>query len=121
MHLEVRHLIDSVPIKEVSPSGATEAEQLAQHRLTTREYWRSQPLACIKENLNMANLKDLKEKPDHFMTVEEVADLLSVPVNRLYHWKIKGCGPPSFQPVPRSIIRYSSKSVLLWIMEHTSM
>lgn len=51
------------------------------------------------------------------LTVEEVAEYLSVPVNTLYQWRHKGTGPTAFR-VGR-YLRYDLADVRDWLHENT--
>lgn len=68
----------------------------------------------------MANVFEARPKAlDHhddlerLMTVDEVADYLSVPVNTLYQWRHKGTGPTAFR-VGR-FLRYDLTEVRDWL------
>lgn len=54
---------------------------------------------------------------DRLMTVEEVAEFLSVPVNTLYQWRHKGTGPKAFR-VGR-FLRYDLADVRDWLHAHS--
>lgn len=53
---------------------------------------------------------------EKLMSVEEVAEYLGIPVNTLYQWRHKGCGPPAYR-VGRHL-RYDPQAVLAWLDEH---
>ncbi|WP_338750176.1 helix-turn-helix domain-containing protein [Janibacter alittae] len=48
-----------------------------------------------------------------FMTVQEVAKLLQVPVSTVYHWAAYGEGPPSFKVGKHR--RFKASAVAEWI------
>jgi excisionase family DNA binding protein len=53
---------------------------------------------------------------EKLMTAEEVAEYLGIPINTLYQWRHKGCGPPAYR-VGRHL-RYDPKAVHAWLDEH---
>lgn len=53
---------------------------------------------------------------ERLMTVEEVAEFLSVPVATLYQWRHKGTGPTAFR-VGR-FLRYDLSDVRDWLHAH---
>ncbi|MCA1274037.1 helix-turn-helix domain-containing protein [Streptomyces sp. 7G] len=53
--------------------------------------------------------------PDRYLTPEDLASLLSVPIETVYHWRKRRTGPPGFR-VGRHI-RYDPATVRAWI-EH---
>lgn len=48
-----------------------------------------------------------------FMTVQEVAKLLQVPVSTVYHWAAYGEGPPSFKVGKHR--RFKAAAVAAWL------
>lgn len=48
-----------------------------------------------------------------FMTVQEVAQLLQVPVSTVYHWAAYGDGPPSFKVGKHR--RFKAAAVAEWL------
>lgn len=50
-----------------------------------------------------------------FMTVQEVAELLQVPVSTVYHWAAYGQGPPSFKVGKHR--RYKADAVAQWLAQ----
>lgn len=48
-----------------------------------------------------------------FMTVQEVAELLQVPVSTVYHWAAYGEGPPSFKVGKHR--RFKASAVAAWL------
>ncbi len=50
---------------------------------------------------------------EKLLSVEEVADFLSIPVNTLYQWRHKGTGPIAFR-VGR-FLRYDPAEVRDWL------
>lgn len=53
-----------------------------------------------------------------FMTVQEVAQLLQVPVSTVYHWAAYGEGPPSFKVGKHR--RFKAAAVAQWLAEAES-
>jgi predicted DNA-binding transcriptional regulator AlpA len=54
--------------------------------------------------------------PDHFLTPEELANLLRLPsVETLYAWRKKRTGPPGFRVGKH--LRYDPAAVRTWINE----
>jgi excisionase family DNA binding protein len=53
--------------------------------------------------------------PERYLTPNEVAHLLGVPVDTLYQWRYRGTGPPSFR-VGRHL-RYDPEAVAQWIQQ----
>ena len=53
---------------------------------------------------------------EKLLSVEEVAEFLSIPVNTLYQWRHKGTGPTAFR-VGR-FLRYDPVDVREWLSEH---
>jgi excisionase family DNA binding protein len=51
----------------------------------------------------------------HLLTIEEVAEILRVPVKTLYEWRYRRTGPPAFR-VGR-FVRYDEKAVEAWLRE----
>ncbi len=49
------------------------------------------------------------------LTVEEVAQLLQVPVRTLYAWRTRQCGPPAIR-IGR-FLRYEPSAVEQWIAD----
>lgn len=50
-----------------------------------------------------------------FMTVQEVAELLQVPVSTVYHWAAYGQGPPSFKVGKHR--RFKADAVAEWLAD----
>jgi len=53
--------------------------------------------------------------PSRLLTIEEVADLLQLPVNTLYQWRSRGDGPPGMR-LGRHV-RYSPEGVERWLSD----
>ncbi|GGU55819.1 helix-turn-helix protein [Streptomyces cavourensis] len=53
--------------------------------------------------------------PDRYLTPEDLASLLSIPIETVYHWRKRRTGPPGFR-IGRHI-RYDPATVRAWI-EH---
>ena len=53
--------------------------------------------------------------PHQYLTAEEVADLLRVPVGTVYAWRHKHKGPPASR-VGRHL-RYDREAVIRWLKE----
>lgn len=53
--------------------------------------------------------------PDRYLTPEDLASLLSIPIETVYHWRKRRTGPPGFR-IGRHI-RYDPATVRVWI-EH---
>ena len=53
---------------------------------------------------------------EKLLSVEEVAEFLSIPVSTLYQWRHKGTGPTAFR-VGR-FLRYDPVDVREWLSEH---
>ncbi len=51
--------------------------------------------------------------PTHYLTPEDVAELLAVPVQTLYQWRRKRSGPPAFR-IGRHL-RYDPSELHIWI------
>ena len=54
----------------------------------------------------------------HFLTVEELADLLRVPVSTVYRWRTTGTGPRASR-VGR-YLRYSRREIDRWLDQNTA-
>ncbi|WP_327290754.1 helix-turn-helix transcriptional regulator [Streptomyces sp. NBC_01198] len=56
--------------------------------------------------------------PDHFLTPEELADVLRLPsVETVYAWRKKRTGPPGFRVGKH--LRYDPDAVRTWIDQQT--
>ena len=55
------------------------------------------------------------ERTDALMTIDDVADLLRMPVASLRYWRVLGTGPRAFIIGRR--LRYLPADVLAWIAE----
>lgn len=55
---------------------------------------------------------------DEMLTIEEVSDLIRVPINTLRYWRHLGSGPRSFR-LGRHI-RYWKTDVVLWVTDQAS-
>jgi predicted DNA-binding transcriptional regulator AlpA len=55
---------------------------------------------------------------DELLTIQEVADVVRVPVATLRYWRHLGSGPSSFR-IGRSV-RYWRSEVLLWLENQSS-
>lgn len=53
----------------------------------------------------------------HFLKVEEVAELLRVPVSTLRHWRTKGTGPKATRCGRH--LRYSRRELDRWLESQT--
>lgn len=53
--------------------------------------------------------------PDRYLTPEDVASLLSVPLETVYQWRKKRTGPPGFRVGKH--LRYDPAAVHHWITE----
>lgn len=51
--------------------------------------------------------------PPRLLTVQELADLLQVPLKTIYTWRYKGIGPPAV-PVGK-YLRFRPKDVAAWL------
>ncbi|MER0429083.1 helix-turn-helix transcriptional regulator [Streptomyces microflavus] len=51
--------------------------------------------------------------PDRYLTPENIADLLSVPLETVYAWRKKRTGPPGFRIGKH--LRYDPTAVHAWI------
>ncbi|MEV5675399.1 helix-turn-helix domain-containing protein [Streptomyces sp. NPDC052179] len=56
--------------------------------------------------------------PDHYLTPEDLAALLTVPIETLYHWRKRRTGPTGFR-VGRHL-RYDPTAVRDWINQQTT-
>ncbi|MFC8340059.1 helix-turn-helix transcriptional regulator [Streptomyces rubiginosohelvolus] len=56
--------------------------------------------------------------PDRYLTPEEIAALLTVPIETVYHWRKRRTGPPGFR-IGRHI-RYDPAAVRDWITEQAA-
>ncbi|MGH2739355.1 MAG: helix-turn-helix domain-containing protein [Actinomycetota bacterium] len=59
-----------------------------------------------------------KPSPPRLLTVQELAELLQVPVKTIYTWRYRGGGPPGIA-VGRHL-RFRSDDVAAWLDDHTS-
>ncbi|MFK0234250.1 helix-turn-helix transcriptional regulator [Streptomyces vinaceus] len=53
--------------------------------------------------------------PDRYLTPDDVAELLAVPLETLYQWRKKRTGPPGFRVGKHT--RYDPIDVYTWIAE----
>jgi excisionase family DNA binding protein len=53
--------------------------------------------------------------PDRYLTPEDIASLLSVPLETVYQWRKKRTGPPGFRVGKH--LRYDPAAVHHWIAE----
>lgn len=65
---------------------------------------RSDPRATLRGGL-----------PDRYLTPEDIASLLSVPLETVYQWRKKRTGPPGFRVGKH--LRYDPAAVHRWIAE----
>ncbi|MDT0378552.1 helix-turn-helix domain-containing protein [Streptomyces sp. DSM 42041] len=56
--------------------------------------------------------------PDRYLTPQDVADLLSVPLETVYAWRRKRTGPPGFRIGKH--LRYDPAAVRAWIDQRSS-
>jgi hypothetical protein len=56
--------------------------------------------------------------PDRFLSPDDLAIVLGVPVKTLYQWRYLGSGPPSFRAGRH--LRYDPVVVRRWIDERTN-
>ena len=56
--------------------------------------------------------------PTRYLTPEDVAELLAVPVQTLYQWRRKRTGPPAFR-VGRHL-RYDPAQLHIWVASLTT-
>ena len=56
--------------------------------------------------------------PARYLTPEDVAELLGVPVQTLYQWRRKRTGPPAFR-VGRHL-RYDPAQIHIWVANLTT-
>ncbi|MFF7365027.1 helix-turn-helix domain-containing protein [Streptomyces sp. NPDC008125] len=56
--------------------------------------------------------------PDRYLTPEDIAALLAVPIETVYHWRKQRTGPPGFR-VGRHV-RYDPAAVQAWVREQTA-
>lgn len=61
---------------------------------------------------------DTARLPTAYLTIEEVAELLRVPVRTLYHWRNTGTGPTAYR-IGR-YLRYRTREVEAWVDEQAS-
>jgi excisionase family DNA binding protein len=57
--------------------------------------------------------------PDRYLTPEDLASLLAVPIETVYGWRKKRTGPPGFR-VGRHV-RYDPAAVHAWIARQTAL
>lgn len=55
--------------------------------------------------------------PDRYLTTEDLAATLAVPIETVYHWRKRRIGPPGFR-VGRHV-RYDPAAVRDWITQQT--
>lgn len=55
--------------------------------------------------------------PDRYLTPNEVAELLGVPVDTIYQWRYKRTGPPGFR-VGRHL-RFDPRAVRRWVEDQS--
>jgi excisionase family DNA binding protein len=55
---------------------------------------------------------------DRLLTTRELAELLQLPLQTIYRWRVEGSGPPGYR-VGRHI-RYDPSDVVAWLHEHRS-
>jgi excisionase family DNA binding protein len=53
---------------------------------------------------------------ERLLSVDEVAEYLGIPINTLYQWRHKGCGPEAYR-VGRHL-RYDPATVRAWLEDH---
>ncbi|URN16123.1 MULTISPECIES: helix-turn-helix domain-containing protein [Streptomyces] len=51
--------------------------------------------------------------PDRYLTPEDIAEMFSVPIETVYHWRKQRTGPPGFR-VGRHV-RYDPAAVRTWV------
>ncbi|MFO7194036.1 MULTISPECIES: helix-turn-helix domain-containing protein [Thermocrispum] len=49
------------------------------------------------------------------LSVEDLSDILGIPVNTLYQWRTKGYGPPGCRM--GKYVRYRPEDVMQWVAE----
>ncbi|NSC21364.1 helix-turn-helix domain-containing protein [Streptomyces albus subsp. chlorinus] len=57
--------------------------------------------------------------PDRYLTPQDVADLLSVPLETVYRWRKHRTGPPGFRVGKH--VRYDPAAVQAWVTEQTAL
>jgi hypothetical protein len=56
--------------------------------------------------------------PDHYLTPEDIASLLRVPLETVYQWRKKRTGPPGF--CVGKHLRYDPADVLAYVIQRKS-
>ncbi|MEW2523151.1 helix-turn-helix domain-containing protein [Actinacidiphila alni] len=56
--------------------------------------------------------------PDRYLTPDDIAELFSVPLETVYHWRKKRTGPPGFRVGKH--IRYDPEAVRAWTAEQSA-
>ncbi|MET8272554.1 helix-turn-helix domain-containing protein [Streptomyces sp. NPDC005096] len=57
--------------------------------------------------------------PDRYLTPEDLAAMLTVPIETVYHWRKRRIGPPPGFRVGRHV-RYDPAAVRAWIDQQTA-
>lgn len=66
-----------------------------------------------RRGLSAQSTKMAPEDLSRLLTVQELADLLQVPVKTIYTWRYKGIGPPAV-PLGR-YLRFRADDVAAWV------
>ncbi|MFI1826915.1 helix-turn-helix domain-containing protein [Streptomyces sp. NPDC020412] len=56
--------------------------------------------------------------PDRYLTPEDIAALFGVPLETVYQWRKKRCGPPGFRVGKH--VRYDPATVHTWVSKQTT-
>ena len=57
--------------------------------------------------------------PDRYLTPEDLAAMLAVPIETVYHWRKQRTGPPGFR-VGRHV-RYDPTAVQAWVTKQSNL
>ena len=57
------------------------------------------------------------DRTERLMTLADLSDMLGIPVNTLYGWRVRGDGPPGYR-VGRHV-RYRRSAVEVWLESQT--
>jgi excisionase family DNA binding protein len=66
-----------------------------------------------RRGLSAQSTKMAPEVLSRLLTVQELADLLQVPVKTIYTWRYKGIGPPAV-PLGR-YLRFRADDIAVWL------
>jgi excisionase family DNA binding protein len=59
----------------------------------------------------------IMHQTERLMTLADLSDMLGVPVNTLYGWRVRGAGPPGYR-IGRHV-RYRHSAVEAWLESQT--